>query len=270
MKKYSDMFRSALGLILSLFMLVPFIMIILNSFKTKKESAELGLEFPKQWNFRENYSVVMSSGILHAFRNSCFVTCLSVLLIILVSAIAAFVLQRRGTKLSKKFITFFVIGLIVPGQIIPTYMLCSFLHLKTFFGAAAVLTAANIPLGIFLYIGALKSISRDIDEAAILDGCDSLSLFFFVIFPLLKPMTVTLFILTFMNIWNDFGTTIYFLNTSENYTLPLTIYNFFSTHSSDWNLVFTDVVLVSLPIVILYFSAQKQIMSGMTSGAVKG
>ena len=91
-----------------------------------------------------------------------------------------------------------------------------------------------------------------------------------MIFPLLKPMTVTLFILTFMNIWNDFGTTIYFLNTSENYTLPLTIYNFFSTHSSDWNLVFTDVVLVSLPIVILYFCAQKQIMSGMTSGAVKG
>ena len=244
MKKYGDIFRSALGLILSLFMLVPFIMIVLNSFKTKKESAELGLRFPKQWNFLENYSVVMSSGILHAFRNSCFVTCLSVLLIILVSAIAAFVLQRRGTKLSKKLITFF--------------------------GAAAVLTAANIPLGIFLYIGALKSISRDIDEAAILDGCDSLSLFFFVIFPLLKPMTVTLFILTFMNIWNDFGTTIYFLNTSENYTLPLTIYNFFSTHSSDWNLVFTDVVLVSLPIVILYFSAQKQIMSGMTSGAVKG
>ena len=270
MKKYGNIFRSALGLILSLFMLVPFIMIILNSFKTKKESAELGLGFPKQWNFLENYSVVMSSGILRAFRNSCLVTCLSVLLIILVCAIAAFVLQRRGTRLSKKLITFFVIGLIVPGQIIPTYMLCSLLHLKTFIGAAAVLTAANIPLGIFLYLGALKSITRDIDEAAILDGCDSMELFFLVIFPLLKPMTATLFILTFMNIWNDFGTTIYFLNTSENYTLPLTIYNFFSTHSSDWNLVFTDVVLVSLPIVILYFSAQKQIMSGMTSGAVKG
>ncbi len=73
-----------------------------------------------------------------------------------------------------------------------------------------------------------------------------------------------------MNIWNDFGTTIYFLNTSKNYTLPLTIYNFFSTHSSDWNLVFTDVVIVSLPVVLLYFCAQKQIMSGMTSGAVKG
>ena len=116
----------------------------------------------------------------------------------------------------------------------------------------------------------MKSIPRDIDEAAILDGCSTWTLFFRVIFQLMKPMTVTLFILTFMNIWNDFGTTIYFLNTSENYTLPLTIYNFFSTHSSDWNLVFTDVVIVSLPVIIVYFCAQKQIMSGMTSGAVKG
>ena len=147
---------------------------------------------------------------------------------ILLGALAAFVLQRRNTKVSQKIITFFVIGLIIPGQIIPTYMLCNYLHLKTFIGAAAVLTAANLPLGIFLYIGALKSIPRDIDEAAILDGCGTWTLFFRVIFQLMKPMTVTLFILTFMNIWNDFGTTIYFLNTSENYTLPLTIYKFCS------------------------------------------
>jgi raffinose/stachyose/melibiose transport system permease protein len=121
-----------------------------------------------------------------------------------------------------------------------------------------------------MYIGFLKSIPSSIDEAAIVDGCNSLQLFFKVIFPLLKPMTITLFILNFMNIWNDFGTTIYFLNSSENYTLTLTIYNYFSTHSSDWNLVFADVVAVSLPVIIIYFSAQKHIMSGMTSGAVKG
>ena len=254
MKQRTHFLRTAFGFLLSLFMLTPFAMIVLNSFKTKKEAAELGLALPKQWNILENYRAVMETGVLHAFRNSCIVTCLSVLLIILLSALAAFILQRRNTRFSRKLTTFFVLGLIVPGQIIPTYMLCSYLHLKTFAGAAAVLTAANLPLGTFLYLGALKSIPRDIDEAAILDGCGSL----------------TLFILTFMNIWNDFGTTIYFLNTSENYTLPLTIYNFFSTHSSDWNLVFTDVVIVSLPVVLLYFCAQKQIMSGMTSGAVKG
>lgn len=269
-KKHTHILRTLFGFALSLLMLVPFAMIVQNSFKNKKEAAQMGLALPKQWNIIENYRAVMETGVVHAFRNSCIVTLLSVLLIVLFSALAAFVLQRRNTKVSQKIITFFVIGLIIPGQIIPTYMLCNYLHLKTFIGAAAVLTAANLPLGIFLYIGALKSIPRDIDEAAILDGCSTWTLFFRVIFQLMKPMTVTLFILTFMNIWNDFGTTIYFLNTSENYTLPLTIYNFFSTHSSDWNLVFTDVVIVSLPVIIVYFCAQKQIMSGMTSGAVKG
>ena len=143
MKRRTHFLRTAFGFLLSLFMLTPFAMIVLNSFKTKKEAAELGLALPKQWNILENYRAVMETGVLHAFRNSCIVTCLSVLLIILLSALAAFILQRRNTRFSRKLTTFFVLGLIVPGQIIPTYMLCSYLHLKTFAGAAAVLTAAN-------------------------------------------------------------------------------------------------------------------------------
>lgn len=270
MKKWISSLRSLIALVISVVVVAPFGVIILNSFKTKKEAAEMGFSLPTQWNIIENYKEVFETGVLNAFRNSCIVTLLSVALIILLSATAAYVLQRRGTSVAKKLTTYFVIGLIIPGQIIPTYIICSYLHLKTFLGAAMVLTAANLPLATFLYLGALKSIPREIDEAAILDGCSSLRMFFTVIFPLLKPMTVTLFILTFMNVWNDFGTTIYFLNKSTNYTLPLTIYNFFSTHSSDWNLVFADVVIVSLPVIILYFCAQKQIMSGMTSGAVKG
>lgn len=270
MKKLSSSLRSIFALLISAVVVAPFGVIILNSFKTKKEASEMSISLPTQWNILENYKEVFDTGVMNAFRNSCIVTFLSVFLIILLSATAAYALQRRGTKLARKLTTYFVIGLIIPGQIIPTYIICNYLHLKTFLGAAMVLTAANLPLGTFLYLGALKSIPREIDEAAILDGCSSLRMFFQVIFPLLKPMTVTLFILTFMNVWNDFGTTIYFLNKSTNYTLPLTIYHFFGTHSSDWNLVFADVVIVSLPVIILYFCAQKQIMSGMTSGAVKG
>ena len=245
MKRRTHFLRTAVGFLLSLFMLTPFAMIVLNSFKTKKEAAELGLALPKQWNILENYRAVMglvkvrlyrpfsAEHLLRAIPAS--VTCLSVLLIILLSALAAFILQRRNTRFSRKLTTFFVLGLIVPGQIIPTYMLCSYLHLKTFAGAAAVLTAANLPLGTFLYLGALKSIPRDIDEAAILDGCGSLTLFFRVVFPLLKPMTVTLFILTFMNIWNDFGTTIYFLNTIRC-RLPSTISSARTAPTGIWSL----------------------------------
>lgn len=92
--------------------------------------------------------------------------------------------------------------------------------------AALVLCAANIPMGVFLYMGYYKSIPREIDESAMLDGCGCIRMFAAVIFPLLKPITVTLFIITFMAIWNDFGTTIYFLNSSSNFTLTLTVYNF--------------------------------------------
>ncbi len=269
-KRWSMNIQTIIGYIISLVVLLPFVMILLTSFKTKKEAAEMSLALPTQWNILENYTEVMETGVMNAFKNSCIVALLSVFLIVVCSACAAYVIQRRNSRFTNAISSFFVIGLIIPGQIIPTYMICNYLHLKTFVGVALVMTAMNLPLGIFLYSGAMKSIPKEIDEAAIIDGCSSLRLFFNVIFPLLKPMTVTVFILAFMNVWNDFGTTIYFLNSSENYTLPLTIYHFFGTHSSDWNLVFADVVIVSLPVIILYFCAQKQIMSGMTSGAVKG
>ena len=259
------------ALFMSVIVLAPFYMILINSFKTKKEAAHMTFAFPTDWNIIQNYvEVFETGGLARAFLNSCFVTFLSVGLVILVSSLAAFVLQRRKTKFSKWVQAFFVVGLVIPGQIIPTYIICSTLHLTSFLGCALVLTASNLPLGVFMYLGYLKNIPYEIDEAAVIDGCSSLKLYRKIILPLVRPMTLTLFILTFMNIWNDFGTTIYFLNSGDNYTLPLTIYNFFSTHSSDWNLVFTDVIYVSLPVLAVYFCAQKHIMSGMTSGAVKG
>lgn len=270
MKKLFSVFQSLIAFFLSILVVAPFAIIILNSFKTKKEASEMNFKLPIQWNLLNNYEEVFKTGILRAFFNSCGVTFLALILILITSALTAFILQRRESGFTKRLTTFFVIGLILPGQIIPTYMICDFLHLKGFLGAAIVLAAANIPLGVFMYIGYLKSISISIDEAAIVDGCNTFQLFFKVIVPLLKPMTVTLFIINFMGIWNDFGTTIYFLNNSQNYTLTLTIYNFFGAHGSDWNLVFANVVLVSLPVILIYFTAQKHIMSGMTSGAVKG
>ena len=270
MKKLKTSVFSAVAFVVSLFVVAPFAFIIINSFKTKKEAADMSFAFPEVWNIVENYTEVIETGVVNAFKNSCIVTFSSVFLVIILSSVTAFVLQRRKSRLTEALSSYFVLGLIVPGQIIPTYILCSNLRLTEFVGASLVLTAASMPLAVYLYLSAMKSIPKEIDEAAFLDGCNSVGLFFRIILPLLKPMTVTVFIMTFMSVWNDFGTTIYFLNKSDNYTLPLTIYNFFSTHSSDWNLVFADVVIVSLPVIILYFCAQKQIMSGMTSGAVKG
>ena len=117
------------------------------------------------------------------------------------------------------------------------------------------------------YFGAFKGVPVQIDESAFIDGSSIGRLFFTIIFPVLKPVTATI-IISFMNVWNNFNLTLYFLNSPKTFTL--TIYNFMSTYSSDWNLVFANVVVCSLPVIVVYLALQKYIISGMTSGSVKG
>lgn len=269
--KLKQLLPELLTLALSLIVLVPFFMLVINSFKSKEEAALVNLSLPTDWQAFANYAEMFRVGKLGtAFKNSVLLTVPSVLAIVFLCAATAFVLQRRRGRVSSVFSTFIVLGLFIPGQIIPTYFVCYYLHLPSFLAASLVMIAANIPMGVFLYMGYYKSIPVEIDESAMLDGCGSLRMFVSVIFPLLKPVTVTLFIISFMAIWNDFGTTLYFLNSSSNFTLTLTVYNFFGVHSADWNLVFANVIAVSAPVILVYFLAQKQIISGMTAGAVKG
>lgn len=270
-KKTMQITGETIGLLLCLVMLIPFWMVLVNSFKTKEEAALVNIAFPQIWQIVENYTTMCKeSNILSALKNSVCLTLPTVLIEIAFGSMISFVVQRRNSKSSSLLMNLIMLGMFLPLQMIPTYFICYFLKVKTFVASSMVLFAAGLPMTVFLYTGFLKSIPRELDESAMLDGCNCLQLFCKIIFLLLKPMTVTVFIINFMNVWNDFGTTIYFLNTSKNYTLPLTIYNFFGVHSSDWNLVFANVVVVSAPVIIVYFAAQNQIVSGMTAGAVKG
>ena len=259
------------GLLLCLIVLIPFWIALVNSFKSKEEAALVNIALPTTWHVIENYAAMgKESNVLSALKNSILLTVPTVLLELLFSSMLSFVIQRRNDRLSGTLQNLILMGMFLPVQMIPTYFICYFLHLRTFVATACVLMATGLPMSMFLYTGYLKSIPRELDESAMLDGCSCYGLFWKIIFPLLKPMTVTVFIINFMTIWNDFGTTIYFLNTAQNFTLPLTIYNFFGIHSSDWNLVFANVIVVSLPVIIVYFVAQNQIVDGMTAGAVKG
>ena len=127
-----------------------------------------------------------------------------------------------------------------------------------------------MPFTAMLFSSFIVTIPRELDEAALLEGCQGYSLFFRIIFPLLKPVIATASVLNFMWVWNDFQYPLYLLNSSSKWTLPLSVYSFFGTFNRDWNLVCADMVLVSLPVIIVYIFAQKYIISGMTAGAVKG
>jgi raffinose/stachyose/melibiose transport system permease protein len=121
-----------------------------------------------------------------------------------------------------------------------------------------------------MYTGFVKSVSREIDESAVMDGASTFKIFFSIIFPLTKPINITLVIFAFLGIWNDITLPLYFINNSDNWTMPLSAYKFFSQYSRDWNLVFADMVLMTLPVFIVYILGQRYIVSGLTAGSVKG
>ncbi|MFC3803393.1 carbohydrate ABC transporter permease [Cohnella sp. GCM10012308] len=259
------------GLLLSLLVVVPLYFIVVNSFKDKAGAAAMSLSLPRKWLLLSNYAeMIDAGGVLTGLKNSAIVTFATVALLIVLCSMTAFTLQRKNTRMSGLLYLFILLGLMIPLQIIPAYFITYYLHVKTYLAAVVMLAVTNFSFGTFLYTGFYKSIPREIDESAIVDGVGPYRLFFGIIFPLLRPVTVTLIIISFMGVWNDFGITIYFLNSPRNYTVTLTIFNFLGTYSSDWNLIFANVVLVSAPVVIVYLLLQRYIIDGMTAGSVKG
>lgn len=183
----------------------------------------------------------------------------------------AFIIERRKGKISEAVNYLLIAGMMLPASIVCQYYIIKALHLNgTIPGAMLVFVAISMSLSVFIYTGAYKSIPRELDESGIIDGCGPYRLFFSIILPLLKPATVTVVIIVGMSIWNNFSVSIFMLNTPKTYTVVTTIYSFLGSHSSDWNLLFADITLISLPIIVMYLFLQKYIVAGMTAGAVKG
>ncbi len=260
-----------LGILLSLVVIVPLYFVVDNSFKTKAEAAEMTLRLPAVSAFIDNYRQVVVEGyIFRALKNSLILTATSTAALIIVSSMSAFVIQRRRGRMATLSWSFILIGLIMPPSMVTTTLLCRTLGLISLPGAALVFVAVQFPLSTFVYRGFLGSIPRELDEAAIIDGCSAARLFFLIVFPLLLPVTMTVFILNFIEVWNNFSITYYFLSSAKDYVMPLTVYFFFGQHLSSWNLVFADVVLIALPVVIAYAFAQRHIVAGMIAGSLKG
>ena len=258
--------------LLSLVIIVPLLIMLFGAFKNSTEVTAFDLALPEKWLF-ENFLVVFEKGkILRTFANSILITAVSTLITITVSSLASFVLARRGTKLSRFLYYFFFIGTIIPMQIMPTIRLFSNLNIYGgYLNVIILYTAINIPFSCFLYTGFIKGIPRILDESAFIEGASTLQTFFYIIFPLLKSCNITVLILLFTGIWNEINIPLYFLNNPTKRTLPLSVYQFFGMFGgSNWNLVFADLVIAALPIILLFLLMQKEFISGLTEGAVKG
>jgi raffinose/stachyose/melibiose transport system permease protein len=253
---------------------VPFIFIFLTAAKTRGEAALFQFTWPSQFQLIDNIREVLSFGDYRMFRalwNSTLLTVGSVTLIVLFSALVAFVMQRRQDRMASLVSSIMLAGLIIPPAVVPTIFLLQWLGIyKTLFGLIMVEVAYTMPFAILIFRAFMASIPSEIDEAAIIDGASPLRVFFSIILPLLQPAIITVIVTSAVGIYNDFVGPLYFLPGNENVTAQLTLFSFISQFGSQWNLLFADVLVITILPLIMFMFFQRQIVSGMTAGAVKG
>jgi raffinose/stachyose/melibiose transport system permease protein len=269
--RYSFFIVQVLCVILAVVIIIPFLMILINSVKDIREAALFRLSLPSKWMWQNYSTIATQSHILRGFKNS-FILCFSVVIIDnLVASMAAFTIQRKWVKARRFVYYLFILGLIVPVSIIPTIKLMMDLHLhNTYPGIILYYTATVLPFSVFLLTGFMKSVPKEIDEAALVEGCDPLRLYFQIIVPMLAPALITVTIVVTAAVWNDFFGPFYLISDSRKWTIILKVFSFISQYQTNWGLVFAFMVLVISPVLVIYLLLQNYIISGLTAGALKG
>lgn len=271
-KLIRKMFSNGIAWVITIISLIPLALILFNSLKTSKAASEMNLKLPAFPIPFESFSTVIEKGKLAAsFLNSCIYSIGSVTLCAILAAAASYVLCRNRTKLNHIIYMFIVLGITMPINYVALIKVMTVLHLmNSRLGIVLLYTAMQLPFSVFLIHGFVARIPVELDEAAVIDGCSPIRLFVSIILPLLKPALATVIVLTFLNTWNEFVSPLYFLSSSSKWPMTLSVYNFFGMYFKDWNLVCADIMLTSVPVIVVYLLGQKYIVSGMTAGAVKG
>ncbi|HET6298855.1 MAG TPA: carbohydrate ABC transporter permease [Kribbella sp.] len=253
---------------------IPFAFIVLTAVKDRQQAALLDFSWPHQLRIVQNFVEVIQARdymLVIAYINSTILTVASVTGMVVLAAMAGFVLQRRRSRWNP-FINFLVLsGLIIPPAVVPTIWVLQRLGLfRTMSGLILIEIAFGLSFCILLFRAFVATIPRELDEAAVIDGAGPLRLFFQVIFPLLRSVIVTVVVVQSVAVFNDFVNPLYFLPGDQNATVQLTLYNFQSQFTTQYNLLFMNILLITIPPLIMFLFFNRQIVAGMTSGAVKG
>ena len=269
-------FSFSLLLLLSALFLFPIYLVIINSFKSKFNIVGTPFEFPNEDTFVgiENYiNGIQSSGIVGAFFRTLFITVASVLAIVIFTSMTAWYITRVKSKFNKIVYYLFLFSMIVPFQMVMFTMtsVCINLGLNNVIGIIPVYLGFGSGLSVFMFSGFVKSLPKEIEEAAMIDGCSPLKTFFMVVFPILKPTAITVAILNAMWIWNDFLLPYLLLGSTDktlSVAIQLTMQGAYG--SIDWGGFMAMLVLAIMPIIAFYLVCQKYIIKGVIDGAVKG
>ena len=261
-------------LITTVLFLVPFAFIFTTAAKDSNEASLLEFTWPTNFQLWQNVVEVFQARdymLIIAFINSTILTVASVALMVVCGAMIAYVLDRRKSRLNPLINTFVLAGLIIPPAVVPTIWVMQSLGLfKTLPGLILIEVAFGLSFTVLTMRAFIATIPREIDEAAIVDGAGPLRLFFRVIFPLLRSVIVTIVVVQSIFVFNDFQNPLYFLPGNANATVQLTLFNYQSQAGTTYNLLFANILVITIPMLVMYIFFQRQIVAGMTSGAVKG
>lgn len=263
--------NNLLAIAVVLIAVTPIYLVFVNALKTSTDAASMSAQLPlaPQW---DNFSAVIDQGnLVTAFSNSVLYAFGSTIFAVLLAAMASYVLARHRSRRHEIIYLILIMGLAVPTNFVTLTKVMQVTHLiDTQIGIILLYAATQIPFDVFLIYPFVDSIPRELDEAAFIDGSSPIRAFVSIILPLLMPVLVTCGVLNILNIWNEFLMPLYFLNKSDNWPMTLSVYNFFGQYQSNWAYISADVVLTILPLFFIYFVAQRWILSGLSSGAVKG
>ncbi|MCM3747023.1 carbohydrate ABC transporter permease [Paenibacillus pasadenensis] len=263
-----------IGLIaLAVLFMIPLYFVVSMTFKSPEEMAGFPLSLPGSLSFGNYAETWAMMRFPLVFANTLLITVSTVALLIIFGSMAAYPLARKSSKTYNFLYIYFIAGIMVPFQLamVPLYRFVNALSLvNTYHGAILIYTAINLPLTVFLFTGFLKSTSRELEEAAWIDGCSKFRAYWVAVFPIIKPATATVAVLCSLSTWNDFLIPLLFLQDSSRRTITIELYMFVGEHVTNWSLLFPGMVLSVLPLLLVYLFLQKYIIKGIAAGSVKG
>ncbi|KZZ84343.1 carbohydrate ABC transporter permease [Bacillus sp. SJS] len=273
MNKEKKLVWTVLGIVISLMHIIPFYLLITTSLKGGDDTSSKWV-FPTSFNLENFQNAWEQANMGTALFNNVLITSLSVAMLIIFGSLAAYPLARIATKLNRFMYFAFVAVMIVPplAILVPLYkFIVDIGGLNTIWAVVLVHVSFWLPLTIFLYTGFIRStIPAELEEAAMMDGAGPITIFFKVVFPLLKPVTASVIIITGMFVWNDYQFSVFFLQKAEAHTITVALSVFFSQYSNDVGLVAAGSLLGMMPMIILFLFLQKYFIQGLAAGSVKG
>lgn len=261
-------------LIIALYTIAPLYFLLVNSFKGNVEIVGSPLSLPSSWSFKYIANAANEIHFFKALGITTFITATSVVLIVLVSSLAAWIMVRNKSKASSVVYLCFAAAMLIPFQAImyPLIQLFEDANLKNVGGLILMYGGFGLSMSTFLYHGFVKGVPRGVEEAALIDGCNILQIYSRVVMPLLSSITVTVIILNSMWIWNDYLLPFLVIGNTTNKTLVLELYFariLAGQYGNPWELIFPSVLITILPMVAIFLSLQKYIVKGISAGAIK-